>query len=30
LFVAVIASTLISQPFDVCFVKAASQRSLKF
>lgn len=30
LFISVIAATIISQPFDVCFVKAASQRSLKY
>lgn len=30
LFISSIAATLISQPFDVCFVKAASQRSLKY
>lgn len=30
LFIATIISTLISQPFDVCFVKTASQRSFKY
>lgn len=30
LFFAVIVSTIISQPFDVCFVKIASQRSLVY
>lgn len=30
LFAAVIVATIISQPFDVMFVKTASQRSLKF
>lgn len=30
LFFATIIATLISQPFDVCFVKIASQRSLKY
>lgn len=30
LFTAVIVATIISQPLEVCFVKAASQRSLKF
>lgn len=30
LFFAVIISTLISQPFDVCFVKIASQRTLVY
>lgn len=29
-FLAVIIATVISQPFDVCFVKTASQRSLKY
>lgn len=30
LFISSIIATLISQPFDVCFVKTASQRSLKY
>ncbi len=30
LFFATIVATLISQPFDVCFVKIASQRTLKY
>lgn len=30
IFISVILATLVSQPFEVCFVKAASQRSLKY
>lgn len=30
LFLSVIAATIVSQPFEVCFVKAASQRSFKY
>jgi hypothetical protein len=30
MFAAAILSTVVSQPFEVCFVKAASQRSLKY
>jgi hypothetical protein len=30
MFAATILSTVVSQPFEVCFVKAASQRSLKY
>lgn len=30
MFASVIASTIISQPFEVCFVKLASQRQLKY
>jgi hypothetical protein len=30
LFASTIIATIISQPFDVCFVKTASQRSTKY
>lgn len=30
MFVSVIASTILSQPLEVCFIKTASQRQLKY
>ena len=30
MFISVIASTILSQPLEVCFVKIASQRQLKY
>lgn len=30
IFMSAIAATIVSQPFEVCFIKAASQRSLKY
>lgn len=30
IFISVIAATIMSQPFEVCFVKAASQRELVY
>ena len=30
IFISIIAATIVSQPFEVCFIKVASQRSLKY